>query len=281
VRNTWSGWYGAGLGVFVIVVTVLRGRGNRLRLSEVQADAGGRTIAPGADGVEVGFERGVVEADGDAAARELGGDVGIEGLNHRETHADGVDAAPRLRAVVEETEFDGKAIGLLALRDEEIDAAGVVVESSAVVGGLMVVDSLGSEPNLEDALGFVVLDEGRAHDFSQLAIGAAARGVHLPEAVLRGDVALGDKEVVQRGGVDVGHAVGVAANCYGSGEGRSGKAGKMHIAVKLGQRGYGGGAKPQDAGQGGEEKQHQEADAGPEEDQDRRSGPAAFVARFG
>jgi hypothetical protein len=78
---------------------------------------------------------------------------------------------------------------------------------------------------------------------------------------LSGYEALGDEEIVESGGVDVRHAVCVAADGYGSGE-----AGKMDIAVKLGQRGFGGGAKPEHSGQRGEEKQHQEADARPEED---------------
>ncbi len=45
------------------------------------------------------------------------------------------------------------------MRDEEVDASGVVVEAAAAVGGLMVVDALGGEANLENALRFVVLDE--------------------------------------------------------------------------------------------------------------------------
>jgi MYXO-CTERM domain-containing protein len=184
-----------------------------------------------------------------------------------------------LRAVVEQTEFDGKPIGLVALGNEEIDAACVVVEASAVVGGQMVVETLGGEANLKDALRFVVPNERGAHDFSQLAVGAAARAVHLPEAVLSGDVALGNEEIVERGGVDVGHAVGVAADDNRGRYYGSGKAREVDVAVKLGQRGYGGRAKPQDAGQGGEEKQHQEAAAGPEKEQGPVGlGPAAFAA---
>ena len=57
---------------------------------------------------------------------------------------------------------------------------------------------------------FVVRDERGAHDFGEIAVRVAARGVHLPEAVLRGDVALGDEEVVFGCGFDVGNAVGVA-----------------------------------------------------------------------
>ena len=53
---------------------------------------------------------------------------------------------------------------------------------------------------------------------ASVAGGVAAEGLHLPEAVLRGDVALGDDEVVERGGLDVGDAVGVALDGDGSGE---------------------------------------------------------------
>ena len=67
-------------------------------------------VAPGADGVEIGFERGVGEFGGDAAARKLGGDVGVESLHHGEADADGVDAGPRLGAVVEDAEFDGEGV---------------------------------------------------------------------------------------------------------------------------------------------------------------------------
>ena len=44
----------------------------------------------------------------------------------------------------------------------------------------------------------------------------AAEDVHLPEAVLRGDKALGEDEVVERGGADVGDAVGVALDGDGA-----------------------------------------------------------------
>jgi hypothetical protein len=62
----------------------------------------------------------------------------------------------------------------------------------------------------------------------------------LPQAILRGDVTLGDEEVVLRGGVNVRHAVCVAAN----GD-RRGQAGEMHVTVELGQSRFGSGAKPE------------------------------------
>ena len=53
----------------------------------------------------------------------------------------------------------------------------------------------------------------------------------MPEAILRGDEALGNDEVVERGGVDVGDAVRVALNGYGGGETGDGES-----AIDLGKR---------------------------------------------
>jgi hypothetical protein len=50
----------------------------------------------------------------------------------------------------------------------------------------------------------------------------AAEGVHLPETILRGDEALGEEEIVEGRGADVGNAVGVALDGGGSGEARDG-----------------------------------------------------------
>ena len=131
---------------------------------------------------------------------------------------------------------------LLALRDEKIDAAGVGVEALTVGRRQMVVDALGGEANLEHALRLVVLEQRGAQNLRQFAVGAAAQAVHLPQAVLGGDVALRDKHVVLRGGIDVGYAVGIAP--YGDGRGETRQ---MRVAVELRQRGLGGGAKPSSA----------------------------------
>ena len=82
----------------------------------------------------------------------------------------------------------------------------------------------------------------------------AAEGVHLPEAVLRGDEALGEDEVVERGGAEVGDAVGVALDGDGSGE-----AGNGDGAVELGEGVVHGLAEPVAGGD--------EADDGEEDDQ--------------
>ena len=90
--------------------------------------------------------------------------------------------------------------------------------------------AVGGGADLEGALEAVVGDEGWAEDLGEFAGGVAAEDVHLPEAVLCGDVALGDDEVVERGGADVGDAVGVALDGDGSGE-----AGDGDGAVELGE----------------------------------------------
>ena len=52
--------------------------------------------------------------------------------------------------------------------------------------------------NSQDALDAIVLDEFAAEDFCDLAGGDTAHHVHLPEAILRGDVALRGDEVIER-----------------------------------------------------------------------------------
>ena len=49
----------------------------------------------------------------------------------------------------------------------------------------------------------------------------------------------------------------------------------MHVAVKLGQRSFGGGAQPQDSGQRCEEKQREEN----AKERKENNGPAAFAGR--
>jgi hypothetical protein len=136
----------------------------------------------------------------------------------------------------------------------------------------VVVDALGYEADLEHALGFVVRDERGAEDLSQSALGVAAEDVHLPEAILGGDVALGCEEVVLGGCVEVGYAVGVAADGHWSGE-----AGEVRVAVELGQSGFGCGAEPEDGGCAGGEKQNEEGEGGEEEN----ARPAAVARASG
>ena len=87
-----------------------------------------------------------------------------------------------------------------------------------------------------------MLEERGAEDFGEFSVGVAAEGVHLPEAVLGGDVALGEEEIGLGGGFNVGDAVGISAD----GDGR-GEAGEMEVAVEGGEGGFFRGAQPEDA----------------------------------
>jgi hypothetical protein len=73
-----------------------------------------------------------VEVVGDEFPSEFDVPVAVEHLGHHEADGDGVGACPRLGLVMEEAELGGERIGML--RDEEVNATGVVVERSAVSG---------------------------------------------------------------------------------------------------------------------------------------------------
>ena len=77
-----------------------------------------------------------------------------------------------------------------------------------------------------------VCDEVGAENHSQIAGGEAARHVHLPEPLLRGDVTLGEEEVVEVGRGDGRNAQRVASHHH-----RLGESGKLDGAVFLRQRG--------------------------------------------
>ncbi len=97
----------------------------------------------------------------------------------------------------------------------------------------------------------------------------AAEGVHLPEAVLCGDEALGEEEVVERGGADVGDAVGVALDGDGSGE-----AGDGDSTIELGEGVAHGLAEPVACGD--EADDGEQDDEGDEDDGDAAEDAAAF-----
>jgi hypothetical protein len=115
--------------------------------------------------------------------------------------------------------------------DGGVDAGGVALEEVELVGWKGGDGAVGGGADLESTLEPVVGEEAGAEDLGECACGVAAEGVHLPEAVLCGDEALGEDEVVERGGADVGDAVGVALDGDGGGEAWDGDG-----AVKLGER---------------------------------------------
>ena len=96
-----------------------------------------------------------------------------------------------------------------------------------------------------------------AEELGEGSEGAAAEGFHLPEAVLRGDEALGDDEVVERCGFDGGNAVGVALDGDGSREAGDGEA-----AVELREGVAHGVAGPDARGEEGGDEQDERDDEG-------------------
>jgi hypothetical protein len=130
-----------------------------------------------------------------------------------------------------------------------------------LVGGEGGDGAIGGGSNEEGALEAIMGEEAGAKDLGEGAGGVAAERVHLPEAVLCGDEALGEKEVVERGGAEVGDAVSVALNGDGSGE-----AGNGDCAVELGEGVLHGLAEP--VAGGDEADDGEENDEGGENDGD-------------
>ncbi len=155
------------------------------------------------------------------------------------------------------------------LRDVEIDAAGVGIVARAVVGGQVGVDAPRRRTKAKHALCRVVLHQRRTQHLGQLAIGVAAEHIHLPEAILRGHIALRDEEVLLRGRLDMGHAVDVAAHGH-----RRGNSVNLEVAIHLRQRGMGRGAQPQQAQRRHQQNKHHK----PQRNAQQEARPAAFAA---
>ncbi len=172
-------------------------------------------VAPGDDGVEVADEV-LGQAGGEGFAVELGGEAGGEVLEHDEADEECIARSPWGGLVAEEAELE-REVGALEGHGG-VDAGGVVLEEVKLIGREGGDGAVGGGAELEGALEAVVGEERGAEDLGEGAGGVAAEGVHLPEAVLRGDEALGEEKVVERGGADVGDAVVVALDGDGGGE---------------------------------------------------------------
>jgi hypothetical protein len=242
-----------------------------LRGGEVDDGLGGWVVAPGDGGIEVADEV-LREAGGEGFAVELGGEAVGEVLEHDEADEEGVAGRPGGGLVVEEAELERK-VGALE-SDGGVDAGSVLLEEVELVRGEGSDGAVGGDAELEGALEAVVDDEGGAEDFGEGAGGVAAEGVHLPEAVLRGDEALGEEEVVERGGAEVRDAVGVALDGDGSGE-----AGDGDGAVELREGVAHGLAEPVAGGY--EADYGDENDEGGEGDDDAAEDAAAFGLQRG
>ena len=153
---------------------------------------------------------------------------------------------------MDEAEFEGEMVALDG--DGGVDAAGVEVEVVELIGWEDGDGAVCRVAELKGALGSVVEDHAGAEDLCEGTGGVTAESLHLPEAILSGDEALGDDEVVERGGVDVWDAVGVSLD----GDGRS-EAGDGEATVELGE-GVAEGFVGPEAGGEEEEEQEQEGD---------------------
>lgn len=87
-------------------------------------------------------------------------------------------------------------MGLLNL-DGGVDAAGVELEPVKLIRGKGSNRAIGGDPELEGALGAVVREHGGTENFREITGGVASKGVHLPEAILGGDEALSDDEIIE------------------------------------------------------------------------------------
>ncbi len=197
-------------------------------------------IAPGADGVEVGGELCLQlggKLRGEGRTRDFGW-VGVgEVLEHGEGDEEGVAWGPGSGLVAQDAELDGEVVGLL--RDGGVDADGEALEHVLLIGWKDGDGVIGGGADLQGALEAVVREERGTEDFGEFAGGVAAEQIHLEETVGCGDEALGDEEVVDRLGVDVGDAVLVAFDGDGGGE-----SGELQGAVYLRQGGAGAVAQP-------------------------------------
>ena len=114
MRETAAHGWGTRVVIRAVVVFVVGGAAAAgLRLAQVEQFAGGRMVAPGADGIEIGLELRVVQLGGDAFARELRVPMRVERLHHHHADAERVDAGPGLRLVVQQAELGWKRILVL------------------------------------------------------------------------------------------------------------------------------------------------------------------------
>src|ERR1700722_14000598 len=96
-----------------------------MRLGHVGYGCRWRLVAPGAGGVEFGFQLWVMQVFGDPLANEFCVPMGVQGLHHVQANEDGIHASPWLRAVMEKTKLRGQP--MLILREKEVHAARVLL----------------------------------------------------------------------------------------------------------------------------------------------------------
>jgi hypothetical protein len=186
-----------------------------LRRGEVDDGFGGWVVAPSDGGVEIA-DQVCGEYGGEGFAVEFSGEAGGEVLEHDEADEEGVAGCPGSGLVMEEAELK-REVGSLEV-DRSVDAGRVSLEEMKLVRWDGRDSAVSGEAKLKGALKAVVDEQTRAENFGESASAVAAESIHLPETILRSREALGEEEVVERGGADVRDAVGVALDCNGGRE---------------------------------------------------------------
>lgn len=209
---------------------VERDIGKFLRCSQVYYGLFGRVVAPGAHGVEIVHKRSR-KVGGHGLTTELRGEVVCEVLVHDDPDEQGVAGGPELRIVTKDAEFQRKVFALNGNRC--VDATGVDLQVMQLVFGNRGDGPVGAGAKLQGSLETVVLKEGWTEDLGEFAGSVAAEDIHLEEAILGGDEALCEGQIVEGGGTNVGNAVGIALNGDGSG-----KPGDRKGSIDLRERAY-------------------------------------------
>lgn len=197
-------------------------------------------VTPGDIWEEFGGECGANFVGDLLTGEHLGDPVIVEHLGHVDADEEGVSDCPRLGTIAKNAEFERKRFALLLLGDVGVHATRIDFEI-VLVGVAEVLDGvLGKVTESKDALLTVVGESRGAKDFAEFTRSITAAEVHLPKAVLSGDIALGKEEVVEVVSTDVRNSLLIADDLHWGAE-----SGDRNGAIELGQSGTGGAKEPQ------------------------------------
>src|ERR1700674_520420 len=94
--------------------------------------------------------------------------------------------------------------------DVRVYASSISLEMRAILGRRNLYRLPGSGPQPQDSLLAVMLQVIAAEHFRQLSRCKTPHSIHLEQSVLRRHVTLGEKEIIEVGSIDCGHAVAIA-----------------------------------------------------------------------
>src|SRR5271168_5307609 len=135
----------------------------------------------------------------------------VKTFDHIQANENRIRAGPRTRAVMQEPELRGEVSSAAQLH-KKIYSTRVLLKAMSVAVGKAVVNPLSHIAELVDPLNLVVLDRFGAEHFRQSAGRIAPQYVHLPEPILRSDIALRQQQIVLAGSLDMRNSVTIAAD---------------------------------------------------------------------